>query len=412
MMRIRRPRLAFGDAEFSSWSIRNSQPIAALSQPIKQRRSRYIDQTHRSGPGRCQSEAAIARDSRQRSGAMGSPRILSREPAEKNASIPRALLKGCRAPKPPYDIFPVPIQKRFVSHPTLNHKSIPTSKNILTPMRASGCATQNAARSPTEARPGRQSVRGAAGSAGRRTRGPSIRRRGGRMGASEPAGQEHAGGRRRRSCRGGLPNKARGIRRWRAAGGDPRPAWGATWSSKRRRCATLSGCRRRNQHRPPLPCGQDHSPSRQGPPQIRVAAAVPGVRPRTVRSASSLLRAAARWAARSATSSRFRFAGSIIASFTGTVMRQHGGAGLISIRYRSRSRSGETRTVTEHSARQAEARNSRSARAFLHRIGSLPYRTKLVPTPLIDPSEASRLRAVNRPLAILRRSFAFRIPVQ
>src|SRR5437870_1791200 len=35
-------------------------------------------------------------------------------------------------------IFRVLIHKRFVSHPTLNHKSIPTSKNILTPMRYCG----------------------------------------------------------------------------------------------------------------------------------------------------------------------------------------------------------------------------------------------------------------------------------
>src|SRR5205807_1331790 len=57
---------------------------------------------------------------------------------QKSAGVPRALLKGLRAPKPLYDIFPVPIQERFVSHPTLNHKSIPTSKNILTPMRFRG----------------------------------------------------------------------------------------------------------------------------------------------------------------------------------------------------------------------------------------------------------------------------------
>jgi hypothetical protein len=56
----------------------------------------------------------------------------------KSASLPGTLLKSCRAPKPPYDLFPVAIQKRFVSQPTLNNKSIPASKNILTPMRFRG----------------------------------------------------------------------------------------------------------------------------------------------------------------------------------------------------------------------------------------------------------------------------------
>ena len=84
------------------------------------------------------------------------------------------------------------------------------------PARASGCPTQNTARPPGEARSGRRSVGGAAGSAGRRTRRPSIRRRGGQLGPSEPARQEHADGRRRRPCRSRLPGKARGIRRWAA----------------------------------------------------------------------------------------------------------------------------------------------------------------------------------------------------
>src|SRR5258708_29627368 len=57
---------------------------------------------------------------------------------QKSASLPCAALKKRRATKPFNEIFPVLIQKRFVSHPTLNHKSIPTSKNILTPMRESG----------------------------------------------------------------------------------------------------------------------------------------------------------------------------------------------------------------------------------------------------------------------------------
>src|SRR5260370_42013733 len=56
----------------------------------------------------------------------------------KSAGLPCAALKKRRANKPLNEIFPVLIQKRFVSHPTLNHKSIPISKNILTPMRSCG----------------------------------------------------------------------------------------------------------------------------------------------------------------------------------------------------------------------------------------------------------------------------------
>ena len=63
--------------------------------------------------------------------------FLSREPAEKRRFPVRCAQKR-RATKPFNEIFPVLIQKRFVSHPTLNHKSIPTSKNILTPMREGG----------------------------------------------------------------------------------------------------------------------------------------------------------------------------------------------------------------------------------------------------------------------------------
>src|SRR5260370_39227660 len=61
----------------------------------------------------------------------------------KSAGLPCAALKKRRATKPFNEIFPVLIQKRFVSHPTLNHKSIPTSKNILTPMPASGRGKSN-----------------------------------------------------------------------------------------------------------------------------------------------------------------------------------------------------------------------------------------------------------------------------
>jgi hypothetical protein len=52
------------------------------------------------------------------------------------------LLKSRPAPKPLYDMFPVSVQQRFVSHPNLNHKSMPPSKNILTRLR--GFAADNA----------------------------------------------------------------------------------------------------------------------------------------------------------------------------------------------------------------------------------------------------------------------------
>jgi hypothetical protein len=52
---------------------------------------------------------------------------------------------------------------------------------------------------------------------------------------------------------------------------------------------------------------------------------------------------------------QFRSVACIIASFTGKATRRHGGPGSISIRYRSRSRFGETRTVMGHSAREAQA---------------------------------------------------------
>jgi hypothetical protein len=67
--------------------------------------------------------------------------------------------------------------------------------------------------SPADAR-GRRSVRGAAGSAACRTRRPSIRRRGGHLGPSQPTRQEHPDGGRRRTRRSRLPSKARGFRRW------------------------------------------------------------------------------------------------------------------------------------------------------------------------------------------------------
>jgi hypothetical protein len=36
----------------------------------------------------------------------------------KSASLPGTLLKSCHAPKPLYDMFPVAIHERFVTHPS------------------------------------------------------------------------------------------------------------------------------------------------------------------------------------------------------------------------------------------------------------------------------------------------------
>src|SRR5439155_5211162 len=114
-----------------------TQPVAALSQAIKQRRRRYIYQPHRGGPGRCQPETEIA-ETISKKQAQQVYRAFYHASLQKSTGLPRALLKSCRAPKPLYDMVPVPIQERFVSHPTLNHKLLPTFKNILTPMRAGG----------------------------------------------------------------------------------------------------------------------------------------------------------------------------------------------------------------------------------------------------------------------------------
>ena len=56
--------------------------------------------------------------------------VLYHPSLQKSASLPRTLLKSRCAPKPFYDVFPVSIQERFVSHLSLNHKSIPTSKKL------------------------------------------------------------------------------------------------------------------------------------------------------------------------------------------------------------------------------------------------------------------------------------------
>src|SRR5208282_2437329 len=114
-----------------------TQPVAALSQAIEQRRRRYIHQSHRRGPGRRQPETAIAKTIGKQ---QPQQVYCALYPAslQKGAAFPCAAFKKRRATKLFYEKFPVPIQKRFVSHPTLNHKSIPTSKNILTPMRCRG----------------------------------------------------------------------------------------------------------------------------------------------------------------------------------------------------------------------------------------------------------------------------------
>src|SRR6266699_5789079 len=114
-----------------------TQPVAALSQAIEQRWRRYVHQPHRRGPGRRQSEPVIAKTIGEEQ-AQQDHRVFYHASLPKSAGLPCAALKKRRATKPFYEIFPVLIQKRFVSHPTLNHKSIPTSKNILTPMRSRG----------------------------------------------------------------------------------------------------------------------------------------------------------------------------------------------------------------------------------------------------------------------------------
>ena len=114
-----------------------TQPVTALSQTIEQRWRRYIHQSHRRGPGCRQSQPVIAKTiSKQQ--AQQVHRVLYRASLPKSAGLPRTALKKRRTTKPFYQIFPVPIQKRFMCHSILNHKSIPTSKNILTPMRLRG----------------------------------------------------------------------------------------------------------------------------------------------------------------------------------------------------------------------------------------------------------------------------------
>src|SRR5262249_15267378 len=114
--------------------------IAASSQTIEQRWRRYIDQPHRRGPGRRQSQTVIAKTV-GKDQSQQVYRGFYHASLQKSPGLPRAALKSRRPPKPSYDMFPVPIQQRFVSHSTLNHKPRQTSKNILTPMRESGASS-------------------------------------------------------------------------------------------------------------------------------------------------------------------------------------------------------------------------------------------------------------------------------
>src|SRR5215472_5359729 len=133
MMRIRRPRLAFGAAAHNIWSIRKLNQ----SQAIEQRWRRYIHQPRRRSPGRRQSEPVIAKTIGKEQ-TQQVHRVFYHASLQKSAGLPRAALKKRRATKPFYEIFPVPIKKRFVSHPTLNHKPIRLPRHILTPMREGG----------------------------------------------------------------------------------------------------------------------------------------------------------------------------------------------------------------------------------------------------------------------------------
>src|SRR5215472_3462698 len=133
MMRIRRPRLAFGAAAHNIWSIRKLNQ----SQAIEQRWRRYIHQPRRRSPGRRQSEPVIAKTIGKEQ-TQQVHRVFYHASLQKSAGLPRAALKKRRATKPFYEIFPVPIKKRFASHPTLNHKPIRLPRHILTPMRFRG----------------------------------------------------------------------------------------------------------------------------------------------------------------------------------------------------------------------------------------------------------------------------------
>ena len=186
----------------------------------------------------------------------------------------------------------------------------------------------------------------------RATRKATPTPQGGRLGPQDHARQEHADQNRRATAgfearlatfgeegpkeRRGKPSKAPPSRqRTIRVQLDP---------SQRR---TLKACRQRIQRRSTPPCGQNHSPARQGSPQIRVGAAMRGMRPNARRPASSALRAASRpLAARSVTNLRFRYVASIIASCTDMAMRSHGGPASTSIPCQSRSRFGAARVGT------------------------------------------------------------------
>jgi hypothetical protein len=82
-----------------------------------------------------------------------------------------------------------------------------TGMPLLTAAPLRRVRTQSTPRPPWEARFSPWPVGGVAGSAGGRTRRPSVRRRGGQLGASEPARQKHADGRRCRFVEAGFSEK-------------------------------------------------------------------------------------------------------------------------------------------------------------------------------------------------------------
>jgi hypothetical protein len=226
--------------------------------------------------------------------------------------------------------------------------------------RSGGSPAKSTASPPCEAHFTPRSVGGAAGSAGRRTRRPSIRRRGGQLGSSAPARQEHADVRRFRTCRDNLPDKARGPWRWAArqwaAGGHARQNRGGAGPTRPRSRDPLNGRISATGACNVQPTGKtirlrdkDHLKfvSKQ-------ACVVCG---RTPSDAHHLRFAQPRALGRKVSDeSRYRFAAFIIASFTGTVTRRRGGRVSRSTPCRLQSRFGDARAAMERlAARLADA---------------------------------------------------------
>ena len=183
----------------------------------------------------------------------------------------------------------------------------------------------------------------ATGSSARRTGRSAIERRGSRLGQSKPASQEHSDHRRCPTRRRRLPHQNGRFGRGAARRTRRRPAQNPNPATAK--SPGISSGRAWDRPRPDS--GQDHPPARQGPPQVRRLAALPGVRPfARGRLIICALPSHARSAARSATSSLFRCAVSIIASCTGMATRPRGGKRPRSIRCRSRAGFGSTRGPT------------------------------------------------------------------